>query len=150
MGRAIMNNAMNWIMIAVYVLTTVGGLVLLKLGTNGSALLSVVDGKMIWNIGLLSVVGIVFYGISFLLYTFLISQFNLGFIVPLTTALVYILVFIASFIIFHESFSWLKIIAIVMIIGGVILLNVAGTDNDKIDSGKTEKSNVAKIAASKK
>ncbi|QQS17668.1 EamA family transporter [Candidatus Saccharibacteria bacterium] len=118
---------MDKLLIAAYVLTTAGGLVLLKLGTNGSGFLSIVDGKLVWNLGILAMLGILTYGISFLLYIILVSKFSLGYIVPLTTALVYILVFIASYFIFKEDFTSMKIVAIAMIIGGVILLNTTPT-----------------------
>lgn len=114
---------MNKLLIAAYVIATAGGLVLLKLGTSGAGFLSIVDGKLTWNITLLTVLGILTYGVSFLLYIVLISKFNLGYIVPLTTALVYILVFSASYFIFKEHFTVLKVLAIVMIMGGVLLLN---------------------------
>lgn len=116
---------MNKLIIAAYVVATAGGLVLLKLGTSGAGFLSIVDGKFTWNISLLTALGIATYGISFLLYIILISKFELGYIVPLTTALVYILVFSASYFIFKEHFTAVKIIAIVMIMGGAILLNSA-------------------------
>jgi multidrug transporter EmrE-like cation transporter len=118
---------MNVALIAIYVLATVGGLILLKLGTGGEPLVSVVEGKTIWNISIVSVLGLLSYGISFLLYMFLISKFDLGFIVPLTTGLVYILVFIASLLIFKEAFSVIKVLAVVLIVAGVILLNVKST-----------------------
>ena len=115
---------MDKMLIALYVLATSGGLILLKLGSKGLAFVSIVDGKLTWNLSLLTILGILTYGVSFLLYILLISKFSLGFIVPLTTALVYILIFVASFLIFKESFTSLKIVAIILIIGGVILLNL--------------------------
>lgn len=115
---------MDKLIIAAYVLTTVSGLILLKLGTTGSGLLSIVDGRPSLTISGLAILGILFYGVSFLLYIILISKFSLGYIIPLTTAFVYILIFLASYFIFKEGFTLLKVVAISMIIGGVILLNV--------------------------
>jgi len=126
---------MEKFIIALYVATTASGLVLLKLGTNGASFVSLVDGRLNWNIGLLSVMGIFLYGVSFLLYIYLISKFNLGFIIPLTTGLVYILIFVASFVIFKESFTATKIAAIVLIVSGVILLNL-NTPGTPEKSGK--------------
>lgn len=131
---------MDKFLILAYVIATAGGLVLLKLGTNGASFVSLVDGKLLWNVGLLSLLGILVYGISFALYIVLVSRFSLGFIVPLTTALVYILVFSASYFIFKESFTTVKILAIALIIGGVILLN--------IESGKSEL-NSSKVTSDK-
>ena len=123
---------MDKLLITLYVLATAGGLVLLKLGTGGSSFISIVDGKIAWNISTLTILGIVTYGISFILYIMLISKFSLGYIVPLTTALVYVLVFMSSYFIFKESFTSLKIVAIVMIMGGAILLNIAPSPEPKI------------------
>ena len=123
---------MDKLLIGAYVLATASGLVLLKLGTSGAGFISIVDGKVVWNIGLISVFGIFLYGISFLLYVVLISKFSLGYIVPLTTALVYVLVFSASYFIFKEAFTALKIAAIVLIISGVILLNIESGQNHAI------------------
>lgn len=125
---------MDKLIIGAYVVATAGGLVLLKLGTNNTGLFSLVDGKMIFNLNLLTVIGVLLYGISFIIYITLISRFSLGYIVPLTTALVYVLVFLASFLVFKESFTLLKIIAIVFIIGGVILLNVESSQSKVVNS----------------
>jgi len=122
--RGIISNKMNWMLIAIYVLLTVGGLVLLKLGTGGNPIVSFAGNGITWNIGIVSLLGLFCYGVSFLLYMFLISKFDLGYIVPLATGLVYILVFVASFLVFKESISIIKIIAATLIIAGVILLNI--------------------------
>lgn len=63
------------------------------------------------------------YGLSFLVYIYLISKFELSYIIPVTAAVIYILVFVASFTIFHESISWMKIIGIILIVSGLVVLN---------------------------
>lgn len=113
----------NIIFIALYVLTTSSGLVLLKLSTASGFPVALVDGRLSFNFNLLSVLGILLYGLSFLLYFYLISKFNLGYIIPLTTALVYIMIFVASYFIFHEVFTVLKIAGISLILIGLMLLN---------------------------
>lgn len=125
---------MDKLIIMAYVVATAGGLVLLKLGTSGTGFISIVDGKIIWHMSVLTVFGIVTYGISFLLYIMLVSKFSLGYIVPLTTALVYILVFTASYFIFKENFTTIKVIAIILILTGVLLLNGASGVNSHADS----------------
>lgn len=129
---------MDKLLIAAYVIATAGGLVLLKLGTNGMAFLSFVEGRVVWNIGLLTLLGIFVYGVSFLLYILLISKFSLGYIVPLTTALVYILVFSASYFIFNEKFTLIKVVAIILIIGGVLLLNTSA-NKENTSSSQSDK-----------
>lgn len=115
---------MNIALIIAYVLSTSSGLVLLKLGSTNGAPISIIDGALKFNFNLYSIIGFFLYGLSFALYIYLISKFDLGFIIPLTTALVYSLIFVASFLIFHEVFSLIKVIAISLIVFGVILLNL--------------------------
>lgn len=115
---------MSVLALILYVLSTAGGLVLIKLGTTGGAPVSIVDNAIKYNINPTVIFGILLYGVSFFLYIYLISKFQLGFIVPLTTALVYTLVFLASYFVFHEVFTVLKVAAISLIILGVILLNL--------------------------
>lgn len=107
-----------------YVLTTSLGLILLKLGSNHGAVIEIISHKPAFNLTCANVLGIVMYGISFILYTYLISKNDLGYIIPITTALVYIIIFLASFIIFKESFTLMKVTAIFMILLGVILLKL--------------------------
>lgn len=115
--------------IALYVLATSLGLVALKLGTTNGLPISIVENKLHLNINFYAISGIFLYGMSFLLYIFLISKYDLGYIIPLVTALVYIIIFVASFLIFKESFTLLKIIAIVLIVAGLVLLNLQKTTN---------------------
>jgi len=114
---------MSIILTIVYILTTSSGLILLKLGTNSGPPVSFVENSLKFNFNLYLISGIALYGLSFLLYIYLISKFDLGYIIPITAAFVYILIFTASFFIFHEAFTMIKISAITLIILGVILLN---------------------------
>ena len=111
------------IILAAYAISTSLALVLLKLGSESGAIVNVVNSKLDFNLSLLNLGGVFFYGLSFIVYTYLIAKYNLGYIVPLATGLVYILVFTASYFIFKENFTVLKVVAIAMIIGGVVLLN---------------------------
>lgn len=115
---------MSTILIAAYVIATALGLIFIKLGSDAGAPISIIEHSLKFNLNFYTVAGIILYGISFLLYTYLISKFDLGYIIPLTTALVYSIIFVASYFIFHEAFTVIKIAAISLIILGVILLNV--------------------------
>lgn len=115
---------MSIIFLIIYVFSTSFGLVLLKLGSANGLPISFVENSLKFNFNLYSIFGIFLYIISFIIYIYLISKFDLGFIIPVTTALVYILIFAASFFIFKEMFTIIKITAISLIIFGVILLNL--------------------------
>ncbi len=122
---------MSKIIFAAYILATSLALITLKLSTvSGSPILFSGD-KILLNINQYTVIGILLYGFSFLLYIYLISKFSLGYIIPITTALVYVLVFIASFVIFKEVFTATKIIGIALILLGFILLNLNRNGSDE-------------------
>lgn len=108
----------------IYALTSTAGLVLLKFAGQTGAPISFVDGKLHFNLGILAVSGIFLYGVSFLLYTYLIAKNDLSYIIPVSTALVYIGIFFASYFLFHEALTALKVTGILLILGGVALLNL--------------------------
>jgi drug/metabolite transporter (DMT)-like permease len=112
------------ILIALYTLATSLGLVFVKLGTDSGMPIKFINGKLHVSINFFTVAGIMLYGISFALYVYLISKNNLGYIIPLTTALVYICIFMASYFIFHEVFTITKVIGIALILSGLAFLNM--------------------------
>ena len=112
------------IILLIYALTSTAGLVLLKFGSQTGAPIALVEGRLHFNLGVYAIAGIFLYGLSFLLYTYLIAKNDLGYIIPVSTALVYIGIFLASFFLFKEPFTALKITGILLILGGVILLNI--------------------------
>ena len=114
----------NKLILALYVLSTSFALIILKLGAKDGAPASFIDGRLQLNINLYTIGGIIFYGISFLVYMYLISRYDLGYIIPLTTALVYVLIFTTSFFIFKETFSIYKIAGILLLLLGLLLINI--------------------------
>lgn len=115
---------MSKVIFVAYVLATSLGLIALKLSTAAGLPIGFAHGSIYFNLNIYTVAGVLLYGTSFLLYLYLISKFSLGYIIPITTALVYVLVFIASFLIFKEPFTLLKVSAIILIMGGLFLLNM--------------------------
>lgn len=107
-----------------YAIVSTAGLVLLKLGSQTGAAVDFTDGKPHFNLGPYAISGIILYALSFALYTYLIAKNDLGYIIPVATALVYVGIFLASFFIFKETFTALKVVGIFLILGGVILLNI--------------------------
>lgn len=115
---------MSKIILALYVVATSLGLIFIKLGTGEGLPIKLVGGKPVLNLNFYALAGIFLYGASFILYMYLISKNDLGFIIPLTTALVYIVIFIASYVIFHEVFTVVKVLGIALIVSGLVLLNL--------------------------
>ncbi len=115
---------MSKIIIALYVLASSLALIALKLGSKSGAPVEYLNDKVHFNVNPYIIGGIVLYGTSFLMYMYLISKFDLGYIIPLTTAFVYIFIFFASFILFKEVFTAVKITGILFIVAGLVLLNI--------------------------
>lgn len=107
-----------------YAVTTSLALILLKLGSAGGAPINFIDNRLVFNLSFYVISGIILYALSFFIYTYLVSRYDLGYIIPLATAAVYVLIFVASFFIFKETFTVIKISAIVLILAGLFLLNV--------------------------
>lgn len=112
------------VLIGVYMLLSAGGLVLFKLGSSKGLNMRVADGTFDAKIHLLVFVGLVCYIISFSMYMFLVSKFDLSYIVPLTTGIIYILTLVASVTIFKEILKVHHIIGVGFILLGVFLINL--------------------------
>ncbi|WP_426350475.1 DMT family transporter [Alloiococcus sp. CFN-8] len=106
-----------------YLLFTVGGLIFIKLGSEGLSF-SFKAPQLNLSMNYYLVLGLIFYVISFALWTVLLRGNKLSYIVPLTTGLSQVLIVFSSAIIFHERITPLKIIAVGIIILGVVLLNL--------------------------
>ncbi|HVQ45027.1 MAG TPA: hypothetical protein VMT30_08805 [Candidatus Saccharimonadia bacterium] len=115
---------MSTLILVLYVLSTSLGLVVLKLGTTGGLPISLAENKLQFHFNIYSLSGLALYAVSFVLYLYLISKNDLGYIIPLATGLVYVVIFFASFVVLKEAFSATKILAIGLILMGVIILNV--------------------------
>lgn len=112
------------LILLIYAIISSAGLILLKLGGQTGAPVSIINGRLEFNLGFYAIGGIVLYGLSFIIYAYLISKNDLGYIIPISTALVYVFIFAASFFIFKEVFTAVKIVGICLILGGLILLNI--------------------------
>lgn len=115
---------LNVFLIIIYLILTVSGLVLFKLGATNSLALSVLHGSITMKFNYLVLIGMFCYICSFALYLYLVAKFNLSYIFPITNGIVYVLVFLASLFIFQEQFSIANIVGLVFVLTGVVLLNI--------------------------
>lgn len=109
---------------ALYILCTSSGLIFLKLGSNAAASFSIKHEVLSVNLHLFVILGVLFYGISFLLYIYLVSKHSLTFLYPLSTGLVYIVILVSSHFIFKEKVEVVTIVGGILIVLGVMLLNM--------------------------
>lgn len=116
---------MSKIILTLYVITATSALVFLKLGTASGLPVTISAGKLQLNVNAYVIAGFLIYGVSFLTYMYLISKNDLGYIIPVAAAFVYILLFISSYFVFKESFSALKIAGILFIITGIVCMGLS-------------------------
>lgn len=111
-----------------YIFLSVAGLVLMKSGLSQTALGGVSELlKNLLNFQFLLahfkfVLGMICYILSFLTWMFLLSKQNLSYLYPLTAGIIYALVMIASVVVFHEQFTFFKIIGVILIGLGILFL----------------------------
>lgn len=109
--------------LALYLTFTVGGLILIKLGSVG---LKFGFSLSMFNFQLpgIFLLGILCYGISFLLWIWIVSTNTLSIVYPIALGISYIAIMILSFIVLKEPISMMNIIGIVFVLIGVILISI--------------------------
>ena len=115
---------MNFFLVVLYILFAVGGSTMIKWGglkSMGGIILPIVN----INVSAITLLGVLSYGISFIVYIILLNKFDLSFISPLTIGVVYVLLMFTASIVFGESFTLIKIIGCVLIIAGVLMVGAA-------------------------
>lgn len=115
---------MGILMLVIYLLLSTGGLVLIKLGAN-SVELGVKQGIFNCSISIVSIVGLICYIGSFLIFTFVIvKKFDLTYIMPILTGISQVIVILAGLLVFKEHVGNFGIAGIIFVILGVIMLNI--------------------------
>ena len=112
------------ILIAIYLLLTVSGIVIFKLGANQNLEFKSVSGNLAFSFNYKVILGLLAYICSFLLYMFLVSKFDLSYIVPIATGIVYILTLLSSVYIFKDKLNTYNIIGVILVLIGVVLVNI--------------------------
>ena len=109
---------MIWLLFIIYVVLSSTGLVLFKAGTNSHVIFQIFG----FSISIKMIFGIMCYGLSFLLWLYIVSKLNLTFAMPLSVALVNILVVIESILVLKEKISLTQGIGIFVVLVGVTLI----------------------------
>lgn len=76
------------------------------------------------SFSLMSLIGFFLYGVSFILYSILLSKYELSFLNPTTIGITSILIFISAVVFFSEAITIPKIVALTLILAGVVIINV--------------------------
>lgn len=111
------------IKLIIYLLLTVSGLMLFKLGGSKMAISLSLKG-IDMSLSMIALLGIVCYGCSFLLWLNIIKESEISYIFPIASGAVTILTVIGGVILLGEKIQGLQIIGIVCIVIGSILVNI--------------------------
>ncbi len=114
-------------LVIIYMVLSVLGLILMKVGSN-TGTLSIVDSTLNFSINLISLLGFISYILSFFLFTNIIVKFNLSFIMPLTVGIIQILTLLSGYLIFNENINLNGILGILLVISGIIIMNIKGSN----------------------
>ena len=110
------------ILFLVYVLLSSSGIILFKLG-SAELSIKMVSNQLNMNFPMMSILGLMCYLISFILWMIIISKSDVSYIVPLGLGLTNVLILVGSMVVLKESINVYGIIGIVMILGGTLLIN---------------------------
>ena len=114
----------KFIMVIIYLALTVSGLILYKYGANKGFTFLLTHGNLEFKINIISIIGLICYLFSFLLYMFILPKFNISYIMPITSAISYIATFVLSILILKEHVTLNGIIGSIIILIGIIIINI--------------------------
>ncbi len=106
-----------------YLILTVLGLVLMKIGGNTGTFLFG-QGSFSFSMSLISLLGFISYILSFLLFTNLIVKFDLSYIMPISSGITQVLTLLSGYLIFKEKITINGIIGVSLVIIGIIIINI--------------------------
>lgn len=113
---------MIYLLCLLYVIFSLLGLIFMKSGSmEGKRVIFQIFQRKIM---LESIVGYVCYIISFLLYTTVITKFNLSYIIPVLGGIVNILILLIGILLFHEEFTMFSVVGCICIVTGVVLMSL--------------------------
>ncbi|MCL1848516.1 MAG: hypothetical protein FWF83_02435 [Clostridiales bacterium] len=112
---------MRFVLVAVYIIVSVSGLFMMKLG--GEMHFGLLNNRLAIDVGLQNVLGILLYGVSFILYLAILPKFDLSYIFPLCTGIVYVLIVVFSRLVLKEAISAVQMAGIVLVLVGIVIMN---------------------------
>lgn len=115
---------MQIVSIVIYAVISVAGLTLVKLGSNSP--LSFTMGQSGFSIGMgwMTLLGLVLYVASFLIYMTLVAKNNLTYLTPVSSGIVYVLTMVVSLCVLKEQVTPLQWGGWCLILVGVVLMNI--------------------------
>lgn len=110
----------KYLLTLVYILFTTCGITFMKLG--GDSLKLSLSKEFSLRMGWTTLLGFLFYIVSFLLWQKLLVKYDLSSMVPIVTGISQIIIIIIGYVIFKENVSIQSIIGAITIIIGIIIM----------------------------
>lgn len=107
---------------ATYVVLSSLGIILFKLGSNGP-FINILNKSLEINVSFVSLIGLLCYLGSFVLWMMILSTSKINIVVPLGLGLTNILILFGSYFILGETLSVQSIIGAALVILGIIIMN---------------------------
>lgn len=111
------------LLFVVYIILTSSGLILFKLGSENLAF-GIKNSSLFFNLSVTSLIGLLCYLASFLLWMYILSKNDISYILPLGVAVSNVVILIASHYVLGEQISTNAIIGIALIIIGVVVMKL--------------------------
>lgn len=116
---------MNIAIVICYLASTLLGLTFFKLGADNPLVLKF-SNPIEFKIGIYTLIGFLFYIVSFLLWQKVVTSYNMSYIIPITFTIVQIISVIIGVLIFKESITLMQVIGIIFMIAGILLVSLGG------------------------
>ena len=113
----------KFILVVMYILLTIAGLVLMKVGGN-TGNIKLEKDCFIFSMSFLSLLGFICYIASFLIFTNIVVKFKLSYIMPITAGLIQVLTLLSGYIVFKENVTINGIIGVILVILGIVVMNI--------------------------
>ena len=115
---------MQIVSILIYAALSVAGLTLVKLGSSSPLTLTIGQAGFSLGVGWITLLGLVLYIVSFLVYMTLVAKYSLTYLTPVSSGLVYILTMVVSLCILKEQVTPMQWGGWCLILVGVLLMNI--------------------------
>ena len=110
------------IICALYIFLVVMGMTLIKSGHSTESIFSIPIIDV--SVSIRTFIGILFYGLSFLVFTFYVSRLNIGIVVPIVSGLTGLVVAIIGYVFFKENITPGQFVGVAFIVLGTVLVGV--------------------------
>lgn len=110
------------ILFLIYVVLSSSGIILFKLGSSDLSI-KIINNQLNMNFPGLSILGLLCYLGSFVLWMIILSKSDVSFIVPLGLGITNVLILVGSSVVLKEEISLYGIVGIVLILAGTLLIN---------------------------